>query len=227
MLRKTEDGGRKTVFGPGSPVAFARRLARDNEGQALLETLVAFPVLLFFMFVVMELSMLYNAKQLANYAAFSAARTAAVRGVNDTTSTHLAAAMAMSSIAATTSSNAHGILLAYDVPEPDSIVKYLCAIPGFNGQTAEWKARLANAYVRTGEPVCAVDSIAGRRRHIEVDVVYIHRCDFIPIGFFWGMSGVTAYVNALPPAVKAFATGLQTPRNIRIRGHAVMDYWAN
>ncbi|HTW91138.1 MAG TPA: TadE family protein [bacterium] len=55
-----------------------RRLLRDTEGQTLLETVIVFPVLLFFLLVVMELSMMYNAKQLANYAAFCAARAAAV-----------------------------------------------------------------------------------------------------------------------------------------------------
>ena len=51
-----------------------------------------------FMMLIMELCLLANAKQLANYAAFCAARTASVYGVDSTAKTHFAAAMAMSSI---------------------------------------------------------------------------------------------------------------------------------
>ena len=46
------------------------RLTKDTEGSVLLETVIAFPVLLFTVLVLMELSLLYNGKQLANYAAF-------------------------------------------------------------------------------------------------------------------------------------------------------------
>jgi hypothetical protein len=202
-----------------------RRLARDTEGQALLETVIAFPVLLLLMLVVMELSMLYNGKQLANYAAFCAARTAAVHGIDDTTKTHLAAAMAMSSLASSVSNNPNGVLTAFDVPNPDTIVAVLCSIPGFQGDTAQWIRRLANAYVRTGEPTCVVGTAGGRRRHVVVDVAYIYRCNFIPFGFLWGTAGVTAYYNSLPAAVKVLIPGFQDYWNIRISGHAVTDYW--
>jgi hypothetical protein len=221
---KTEDRAKSVIRHPSS-VSGLRSLVCDTEGQALLETVIAFPVLLLFILVVMELSMLYNGKQLANYAAFCAARTAAVHGTDDTTRTHLAAAMAMSSIASSFSNDPNGILAAFDVPKPDTIVAVLCSIPGFQGDTAQWIRRLANAYVRTGQPTCVVGAVAGKRRHVEVDVTYIYRCNFVPFGFLWGTSGVTAYYNSLPPGVKTIVSGFQEYWNIRIRGHAVTDYW--
>jgi len=151
----------RTVFGPRSPVAFVRRLTRDTDGQALLETVIVFPVLLMFMLVVMELSMLYNGKQLANYAAFCAARTASVYGTSATAKTHMAAAMAMSSIASATNSTAEDILKAYGVTNPNQTVAALCNIPGFQGDNAKWLARLANAYMRTGRPTCTVGNGSG------------------------------------------------------------------
>ena len=246
MIRKTEGGRRQTnrqsrplVAGRRSSVSFTRRLARDAEGSALLETVFAFPVLLLFLLVVMELSMLYNGKQLANYAAFSAARTAAVNGVGATAKTHLAAAMAMSSIASATNASAEDILRAYGLTDPNQTVAALCSIPGFQGDNAKWLARLANAYVRTGRPNCTVGTTPGKtRKHVTVDVTYIYRCNFVPFGLFWGKAGIDKYcamLQAFPfystytwVVVKPFIDVLQSTWrwNIMIHGRAVTDYWA-
>jgi len=147
-----------------SSVPGLRSLTRDTEGSALLETVIAFPALLLFMLVVMEMSLLYNGKQLANYAAFSAARTAAVNGVDSTAKTHFAAAMAMSSIASANNASAEDILRAYGLTDPNQTVAALCSIPGFQGDNAKWLARLANAYVRTGLPLqlCPVRHVLGQ-----------------------------------------------------------------
>jgi Flp pilus assembly protein TadG len=233
MIRKTEDGGwrkflipRSSVAGLRSPVSLARRLFRNTDGQALLETVLVFPVLLFFMLVVMELSMLYNAKQLANYAAFCAARTAAVNGISSTGKTHLAAAMAMSSIASGTNINANEILLDYGMTNPTQTVAVICSIPGFQGENAKWKARLANAYLRTGAPSFTVGTY-GTRKNVTANVTYIYRCSFWPFGIVWGQSGITNYYNSLPAAIKPFATFVSQWRwNIVIHGRAVTDYWA-
>jgi Flp pilus assembly protein TadG len=233
MIRKTEDVPRSSFLTPHSsflvlrsPVSFARRLVRDTDGQALLETVIVFPVLLFFMLVVMELSMLYNAKQLANYAAFCAARTAAVNGVGATGKTHLAAAMAMSSIASATNINANEILLNYGMTNPTQTVAVLCSIPGFQGDNAKWLARLANAYLRTGAPAFTVGTY-GTRKNVTANVTYIYRCSFSPFGIVWGQSGITTYYNSLPAAVKPYATFVSQWRwNIVIHGRAVTDYWA-
>ncbi len=266
MMQKTEDGGRETedrgkrmeetgrthgrgrssfllpqssVFRFRSPVSLGRRLLRDNEGQALLETVVVFPVLLLFILVLMELSMMYSAKQLANYAAFCAARTAAVNGIGDTVKTHFAAAMAMSSIASANNGDAEDVLKAYGVDDPTLTVAKLCEIPGFVGDDAKWKARLANAYLRTYLPQCdTTGTPLGRRKHVAVDVTYIYRCNFAPFGVFWGKPGIDAYCALLAAfpfhspytyaVVTPFITVLQGAWrwNITIHGRAVTDYWA-
>ena len=140
----------------------------------MLETVIVFPVLLLFVLVVMELSMLYNGKQLANYAAFCAARTAAVYGVDSTAKTHLAAAMAMSSIASATAGNAEQILRAYGVTDPNQTVAALCSIPGFQGDDAKWLARLANAYVRTDLPQCDTRHVSGQDPQARCRECHLH-----------------------------------------------------
>jgi hypothetical protein len=214
-------------------------LVRDTEGSALLETVVVFPALFLFMLVVMELSMLYNGKQLANYAAFCAARTAAVNGVGATAKTHLAAAMAMSSIASATNASAEDILRAYGLTDPNQTVAALCSIPGFQGDDAKWLARLANAYLRTGRPSCTVGTASGKtRKYVAADVTYIYRCNFVPFGVFWGKPGIDKYcamLTAFPfyspysnSVVAGFIDLLQSTWrwNITIHGRAVTDYWA-
>jgi len=218
-----------------------RHLLRDTEGQALLETLVALPVLLFFVLVIMELSMLYNAKQLANYAAVSAARIASVNGIDATAKTHLAAAMAMSPIVLATADDPGNVLLAYGVADPNQTVATLCGIPGFQGDEAEWTARIANAFVRTGQPQCDTATAPGKtRKYVVADVDYIYRCSVLPLGVFFGSARTLEYCSALdtftfyppgrPGAVSSFVDFLRNSNgwrwNVRIRGHAVHDYWA-
>ena len=203
-----------------------RRLVCDTEGQALLEVVIVFPVLMIFMLVIMELSMLYNAKQLANYSAFCAARTAAVYGTSATTKTQLAAALVMSSINSATNVNANEILLDYGLTNPTQTVAALCSIPGFQGDNAKWLARLANAYLRTGAPTFAIGTY-GTRKNVTANVTYIYRCSFWPFGTVWGSAGINAYYNSLPAIVKPFATFVSSSRwNITIHGRAVTDYWA-
>ena len=241
MTVKTYDRGRGTVRRRRSSVRGLRSLIRDTEGQALLETLVAVPVLLFFVLAVMELSMIYNAKQLANYAAFSAARTASVNGIDSTAKTHLAAAMAMSPIVPAIASDPGNVLLAYGVADPNQTVATLCAIPGFQGDESEWLARIANAYVRTGRPQCDTATAPGKsRKYVVADVDYIYRCAVLPLGTFFGSARTLEYCTTLdtftyyppgrPSAVSSFVDFLRDSNgwrwNVRIRGHAVMDYWA-
>jgi hypothetical protein len=210
------------------------RLSRDTEGSALLETVIVLPVLMVFMTLVMELCLLANAKQLANYAAFCAARTASVYGVDSTAKTHLAAAMAMSCISPQVPQDASTILLAYGLPDPNRTVRTLCRIPGFQGDTTMWLARLANAYVRTAEPVCDTGTAPGKkRRYVVVDVTYIYHCSVLPFGNFWGHSGLNSYITMLEglsfypliaPAVALLENSWRW--NVPIHGRAVMDYWA-
>jgi len=209
------------------------RLAGDDRGSALLETVIVLPVLMVFIMLIMELCLLANAKQLANYAAFSAARTASVYGVDSTAKTHLAAAMAMSPISPATPPNALAILSAFGLSNPTEAVHTICSVPGFE-DSLQWSARLADSYVRTSQPVCSTGTTTGKtRRHVVVNVTYIYRCSAFPFGRFWGHAALTAYTNtlrALPfyGVISAVVTSLDNSWNwnVPIRGRAVMDYWA-
>ncbi len=232
MREKTEDrrprteDRRRAVLRMRPPVSGLRSLIRDTEGQALLETVIVLPVLFTFVLVIMELSMLYNAKHLANYAAFSAARTAAVRGVGDANRTHFAAALAMSSISTANNEDAEFILDQYGLSDPNMTVAMICSIPGFKGANDEWMARLANGYLRTGAPALTVGTF-GTRQNVTATVTYVYRCSFWPFGIFWGSAGLAAYVSSLPGAIQPYATFVSSPRwNIIIHGRAVTDYWA-
>ena len=209
------------------------RLACDTEGSALLETVIVLPVLMLFMMLTMELCLMANAKQLTNYAAFCAARTASVYGVGSTAKTHLAAAMAMSPISPATPPNASAILSAYGMPDPSQTVRAIYSTPGFQ-DSLQWSARLADSYVRTSQPICSTSTTPGKtRKHVVVNVTYIYRCYTFPFGNFWGHAGLTAYTNtlkALPfySVISAVVISLDNSWNwnIPIRGRAVMDYWA-
>jgi Flp pilus assembly protein TadG len=251
MIRKTEDGRRKTVFqlpiancqlpivsrqfrGPRSPVSFGRRLSRETEGSAMLETVIVLPVLMLFMMLAMESCLLANARQLANYAAFCAARTASVYGVDSTAKTRMAAAIAMSSISPQVPQDAATILQAYGMADPNQTVRTICNIPGFHGDTTMWLARLANAYLRTAEPTCDTGTAPGKKRkYVVVDVTYIYHCSVLPFGNFWGHSGFNSYITMLKglsfysliaPAVTLLENSWRW--NVPIHGRAVMDYWA-
>ncbi|NOZ12572.1 MAG: pilus assembly protein [Acidobacteria bacterium] len=50
----------------------------DEDGQAMTEFIISFPILLFITLCLMQLSLIYTARLVVNYSAFSAARAAAV-----------------------------------------------------------------------------------------------------------------------------------------------------
>jgi Flp pilus assembly protein TadG len=215
-------------------LAWFKRVGRDSEGGALLETAIVLPVLIVFMLVVMEVCLLANAKQVADYAAFCAARAASVYGVDSTSKTHLAAALALSSISPRLAPDPATVLSAYGVPDPGQTVRTICSVPGFEGDTAAWMARLANAYLRTGEPVCDTGTAPGKtRRYVTVDVTYIYRCSLLPFGDVLGRSGFNSYIAMLEglsfyPLIAPAVTLLEGASrwNVPVHGRAVMDYWA-
>ncbi|MEO0108292.1 MAG: TadE/TadG family type IV pilus assembly protein [candidate division WOR-3 bacterium] len=221
--------------GPGARHRFPRPY-HDPKGTVLLETVIVLPVLLLFTMAIMELCLMANAKQLANYAAFCAARTLAVYGLGQaaTEKAHLAAALATSTISPRNAQNTGSILSAYGLSNPDQTIATVCSIPGFQGGASSWQARLANAYVRTGLADCDTGTAPGKtRKHVTVDVIYIHRCSVFPFGCLWGHAGLNAYIaslQALPfyptiaPAVILLANAWRW--NIPIHGRAVTDYWA-
>ena len=59
-------------------VRLAKRV--NDTGQAMLEFVLVFPVVMLLLMGIIEFSMLANAHQMVNYAAFNAARSAAVNG---------------------------------------------------------------------------------------------------------------------------------------------------
>ena len=253
-MRKTEDArditrfrrgigivsqARRTMYRRRSSIPGLRSLVRDTRGQALLEAVIVLPVLFIFILVIMEISMLYNAKQLANHSAFCAARTAAVYGVDSTAKTHLAAAIVMSAISSTNAGTARDIMRAFGVDDPDATIGALCSIPGFQGQNAAWLGRVANAYLRTGAPACTVGTAPGKtRQYVIANVTYIYRCNFWPFGIVWGQAGIEAYLAYLQafPYYNGYTYNVVVPfmailkstwrSNIRIHGRAVTDYWA-
>jgi hypothetical protein len=212
-----------------------RHVLGDTEGGVLLETVIVLPVLMLFMMVIMELSLMVSAKQVTSYAAFCAARAASVYGVDSAgkVKAHLAAAMATSSISTGVPANATAVLSAFGLPDPDSAMEAIRNIPGFGDNTL-WHTRLADAYIRTAEPACDTGTAPGKtRRHVVVDVTYIYRCSFVPFGNFWGSSGLSAHctmLRALPFyfMIASSVVLLENNQgwNVPIHGRAVVDYWA-
>jgi hypothetical protein len=55
-----------------------RRLIKNESAQALVETMIVYPVVIFFMLGVIQLTLMHQARLMLEYAAFNAARTGAV-----------------------------------------------------------------------------------------------------------------------------------------------------
>lgn len=214
-----------------------KRLARDTEGAAVLEAVIVLPMILLFTIVLIEMSLLSNARQLANYAAFSAARTASVHGVDSTgiEKAHLAAALAMSTVSPPQPRNAPAVLSSYGMEEPNKGIKVLCDIPGFETDTINWRRRVADAFIRTGAPVCDTGTVDGKtRKHVEVNIIYIYRCNILPLGIFWGHSRLDSYIATLEglpfyDVIAAVASQIKSSWrwNVPIHGRAVTEYWAD
>jgi len=68
--------GKTTVL--GNACRKTQRFAHQGDGQALVEFAFAFPLQLLIMFAIMQLALLYVAKQVVSYASYSAARSAMV-----------------------------------------------------------------------------------------------------------------------------------------------------
>jgi len=213
-----------------------RCLIRDTDGQALLETLIVLPILITFTMLIIDFTLLANAKQLANYAAYCAARTASVYGVNGNrgNNAHFAAAMAMSSISPKISQDGATVLSAYGMANPTQTMQTICNIPGFQGGTSNWTSRLAGSYIRTSEPTCDTARVAGKsHKYVTVDLTYVYSCSVFPFGTFWGHSDLTHYLTVLQvlpfyPTIQPTVTAIQNAWqwNVLVHGHAVMDYWA-
>jgi Flp pilus assembly protein TadG len=94
-----------------------RRLRNDEQGQSLLEFVISFPIVLFLVLAIMQFALMWNAKQVVNYAAFCAARSYIVYGIEGKAS--LAAKIATIPVSAKASGmlpSVSGINLASLIP---------------------------------------------------------------------------------------------------------------
>jgi hypothetical protein len=230
----TATGDRRPATGDRrTPHAARRTLLRDTRGQAALETILALLVIIPLTEVIIEFSLISNAKQLANYAAFCAAREVSVYGATATQKAQQAAAMAMTPISPRIPQDAVTILSAFGLPNPGQTIQTICAIPGMQ-DSAQWSSRLADAYVRMAPPVCSTSTSPGlTRQHVVVNVTFIYRCSVFPFGSFFGHTGLNAYItylqglsfyNTISPVVTTIQS--QWPWNVPVHGRAVLDYWA-
>jgi len=213
------------------------RLLADTRGSVLLETVVVLPVLALFLVAIVELCLIANARQLTNYAAFCAGRTASVWGLDSAgrAKAHLATALAMTSISPRTVQNPVEVLSAFGLPNPALAAQAICAVPGVPADETVWLPRLAEAYIRTSRPVCDTGTRpSAARKHVVVNVTYIYRCAILPFGLFWGRSGLDAYIaqvrglpSPIPGRIEPVVAQMENRWrwNVPLRGRAVMDYW--
>ncbi|MEO0074812.1 MAG: TadE/TadG family type IV pilus assembly protein [candidate division WOR-3 bacterium] len=206
------------------------KFVNSENGQAIVETLIVFPIIIIFILIIMEVAMLYNAKQVMNYAAFCAARTASVYGIDqpeDSTRIRRSAAIALTCISSPLSSELAGIISGlFNIP-PN--IMQTIPLPSTVGTPLEYLDRFLDAYVRT-----KLDSMRVRgdgRKNISVYLTYYYRCRVFPIGKLLGRTSFDDYlielgrIPQLAPLVKFFK-GIKH-YNIPIRVVGKMDYWAD
>ncbi len=203
----------------------------SQEGQSMVETLIVLPLILFFILIIMEVAMLYNARQIANYAAFCAARTASVYGVRtkeDTLRMRCSAAIALSCITPTITGEASQILQILGL-ESDFLegLRHLA-----KSEFLQWPLRFADAYLRTRIDKAEVgDGPPGSgRNNVKVELTYYYKCQVFPMGILVGDGGFSDFLNILKtqyPSLSQIIEGIRRyiKYNIKIRASAKMDYW--
>jgi Flp pilus assembly protein TadG len=152
-----------------------RRLRSDEQGQSLLEFVISFPIVLFLVLAIMQFALMWNAKQVVNYAAFCAARSYIVYG--DEGKASLAAKIAaipVSSKASGIFSGVSGVNLAGVVPS------------GVVGEIAYAADKFAYSYLATsirllgrkGRPLSDTGVSPERGDDITVEVTHKFRLIF-------------------------------------------------
>jgi len=207
------------------------RIARDDSGQSMLETIIVFPVVITLMLLIMEVSLAYNMKQMANYAAFCAARCASVHGYESEEAKEKmqqAAAIALTGVSASV---------------PDEFLGTIKSVFGFGDDFFEPVSNLlgggnpadlidnfagANARLYIKE---SVEQVSGERRNITVEVAYVYRCLILPLGVVNSKPVrdlLEEMKNKRPELGGLYGMIIkkQEKRSIVIRGQAKMDYWA-
>ncbi len=205
------------------------RFTHNDRGQVTFETLIVLLLIITFILIVMELAMIYNAKQVTNYAAFCAARTASVYGIDqpeDSTRIRRAAAIALTCISSPLSSEIAGIISGlFNIP-PN--IMQTIPIPSTVGTPLEYFDRFLDAYVRT-----KLDSMQVRgdgRKNISVYLTYYYRCRIFPMGKLISRNAIEAYLDSLQrqyPELNSFIAFLRRIKdyNIPIKAVGKMDYW--
>ncbi|MEO0128683.1 MAG: TadE/TadG family type IV pilus assembly protein [candidate division WOR-3 bacterium] len=208
------------------------KIIGHQEGQSIIETLIVLPLILFLILIIMELSMIYNAKQVCNYAAFCAARTASVYGTSDEAKEkmHRSAAIALSCITPTIVGDAFTLLDAINIPHelPEALRPIIELI---EGTFLHWPLRFVDAYLRSRIDTVIVGDYGGRQ-NVTVELIYYYKCQIFPIGRLIGDGGFAEFLywlknNVFPNLPDDLIEGLIKYRhyNIKIRASAKMDYW--
>jgi uncharacterized protein (UPF0333 family) len=152
-----------------------QRLKNDERGQSLLEFIISFPIVLFLVLAIMQFALMWNAKQVVNYAAFCAARSYIVYGDEDKAS--LAARIATIPVSAKVSgilANVSGFDLTSFLPSVVlSEISY--AADKFAYSYMATSIRLLNS---DGEPLKATGAGPEKGEDITVEVTHKFRLIF-------------------------------------------------
>jgi hypothetical protein len=159
----------------------------STKGQAMIQTLIVLPVIVLMILLIMQAALLYNAKQILNYAAFCAARAGCVHNA-DGEKMHKAAAIALSCISPKLSSevgdaiSSLGGALGINIDLPQ-----LPNIP-----VVDHIERYADALYRS-----EIDTISIHDGIIEVGVRYYVHCTVLPLGGFLPGNSFKDHVQGL------------------------------
>jgi len=197
----------------------------------MLETIIVLPVILLLMFFIAEAAFAYNAKQMADYAAFCAARSAAVNGFSTPSARQKmqqAAALAMVGVPTPAGSEYGQVRQFFGFSD-----NFLDPVRGQlgGGDMSNWLRRYASANLRVWVETPQLDG-NGARRNATVEVVYVYNCLFFPMGA--AVSGpVRNMLNRMAAARPGLASlyyamaNTSLNRTILVRGRAMLDYWAD
>lgn len=86
-----------------------RSLSREVSGQSMVEFIIVFPVMMLLTMGIMQMALIYTAKQVVHYAAFRAARVQLVAEENEEESVERAAEIVCAPITGTTLPGGHAI----------------------------------------------------------------------------------------------------------------------
>lgn len=204
------------------------RLLRDDSGQSMLETLIVLPVILLLMLLVMEAGFAYNAKQLADYAAYCAARTAAVHGTGPEGREKMQYAAALALMGSPPPAGAEYTTIKWYFGFRDDYLDPLREELNPPGGMDGWMRRFAAANLRVRVLHPEVRS-NGNRQSVTVVVEYLHFCPLLPLGAAL-VPHVVQWLTQLAgqrPALSSLYINMiqQRNRNVIVRGRAVLDYW--